>query len=152
MKRIQSVSMLLLKDRLFRKYHKKSRLRFDSFTMRSDWRAFLEWYPIVLSSAFSSRCLGQDVEYDYVMDHVQPLSRTRIQFIRNQNVMKRRRHVGSSMMSETMNGCVPNVPMAVLTARRQCHRPTDKLMPAQQSVVTSNDNKHDKRVCKSRGT
>ena len=75
MKRIQSVSMLLLKDRLFRKYHKKSRLRFDSFTMRSDWRAFLEWYPIVLSSAFSSRCLGQDVEYDYViMDEASQVS------------------------------------------------------------------------------
>ena len=60
--------------------------------------------------------------WQWVWDgHLQPLSHTRIPFIRSKTVMKGRRHVGSWMMSETMNGCVPNVPVVVLTAWCQCH-------------------------------
>ena len=45
-----------------------------------------------------------DVDNEFAKDHVQRLSLTRLQFIRNQ-IMQVRRQVGSSMTSETMNGC-----------------------------------------------
>lgn len=75
--RLIEVSMQLFKATLFEKYSKEDRKIFSSVKdLRGDYQSILAQYPVVLSTAFSSRiCLSDQVEFDYlIMDEASQVS------------------------------------------------------------------------------
>lgn len=72
-----SVSMEVLKDALYDKYHKKDRVVFsDVKELRQRAGDVLRQFPVVLSTTFSARtCLGDTAEFDYlIMDEASQVS------------------------------------------------------------------------------
>lgn len=66
---VTELSMAALKDKLSRKYENKmERLLFSESNLRDNWQDFLNEYPVVLSTTFSSRnSLHESAVFDYVI-------------------------------------------------------------------------------------
>ena len=61
-------SMVLLKDKLARKYERENRKVFSEDNLWKEPYAVLAEYPVILSTTFSSRnSLNADVVYDYLI-------------------------------------------------------------------------------------
>lgn len=74
---LSSLSMEVLKDLLFKKYHKRKRTQFCSTPeLRAMPQKVLEQYPVVLSTTFAAKtALSSDVVFDYlIMDEASQVS------------------------------------------------------------------------------
>ena len=67
-KELRSVSLLLLKSRIAKRYKGDKRQKFTLKNIKTKTEDFLKEYPIVLSTAYSAKsCISPEMVFDYVI-------------------------------------------------------------------------------------